>query len=229
MNPPFNAAVDTRQAMRSKIDSIEVFQDLFLTVHNGRHAELREALRQHAKAPWRYSEEHQSVLGEDMMTFEREAGDHIHASALTLLERSDRFSVANIVPKEITELGINGYNDVLNDFVIRVVEPASNESIFSTCVGKREQCITDWTSREAALALSRFSGTANKSTGSSHPSDQQRWFEFLFAAHRANRELDTYTIGRWLVEIEQWPPEVARDLMLEYEFGTALLKEYDRY
>jgi hypothetical protein len=217
-----------RQAMRRKVDSIEVFQDLFLTAHGGGRQQLRDALRQHAKAPWRYSEEHGRMLGDDMITFEREAGGEIHASALTLWERPDSFAVANIVPKEISELGITGYNDVLNDFVSRVVEPALNESTFSFNVGKREQCISDWTSQQAARALSRFSATANKSTGASHPSDQQRWFEFLFAVHRATREVDTHTLGRWLVEVEQWPSEIARDLMLEYELGIALLKAYDR-
>lgn len=214
--------------MRRKLDSIEVFQDLFLTALDGGRQELRDVLGQHAKTPWSCSEEHQLPLGEDMLTFEREGGDDIHASALTLWERTDGFTVANIVPKEISELGVRGYNDVLNDFVSRVVVPAANESMFSFNLGKREQCITDWTSQEAARALSRFSGTANKSTGSSHPSDQQRWFEFLFAAHRANGELDTYTLGRWLVEVDQWPAEVARDLTLEFEFGMALLKDYDR-
>ena len=214
--------------MRRKIDSIEVFQDLFLTTHDGGRQELRDKLRQHAKAPWRYSEEHKLALGEDMMNFEREGVNDIEASVLTLWERTDGFTVANIVPKEISELGVRGYNDVLNDFVSRVVVPASDESMFSFELGKRERCITDWTSHEAARALRRFSGTANKSTGSSHPSDQQRWFEFLFAVHRASGELDTHTLGRWLVEVDQWPAEVARDLTLEFEFGMALLKEYDR-
>ena len=196
MNPPFDIADDMRQAMRSRIDSIEVFQDMFLTVHDGRRRELRQALREHSKAPWRYSEEYERMLGEDMMTFEREAGDTIHASALTLWETSDGFTVANIVPKEISELGVAGYNDVLNDFVSRVVEPSSDESIFSVAVGKREQCVADWTSQDAAGALRLFSTTANRSTGSSHPSDQQRWFEFLFAVHRAKREVDIHTLGR---------------------------------
>ena len=215
--------------MRSKVEAIEVFQDLFLNVRDGCHAETRDALRQHVKAPWRFSDKHAKMLGNDMMTFEREATDGIHASALTLWERPEGFTVANIVPNEISELGVKGYNDVLNDFVNRVAKPASDKSMFSVYVGKREQCITDWTSKEAARALSRFSGTANKSTGSSHPSDQRRWFEFLIAVHRAHSELGTHTLGRWLVEVERWPPEVARDLMLEFELGMALLKQYDRY
>ena len=214
--------------MRSKIDSIEVFQDLCLIIDGGSPRDLRSTLRQHAKAPWRHSEQHERMLGDDMITFEREAGGDIHASTLTLWERPSGFSVANIVPRDINELGVTGYNDVLNDFVSRVVEPASEESTFSFSVGKREQCITDWTSQEAAHALSRFSATANRSTGASHPSDQQRWFEFLFAVHRATREMDTHALGRWLVEVEQWPSEIARDLMLEYELGIALLKAYDQ-
>ena len=92
---------------------------------------------------------------------------------------------------------------------------------------KREHHLTHWTSEEAAAALNRFSVTANKSTGSSHPSDRCRWFEFIFAAHRAQGRLDSDILARWLAEVEDWPSEVANDLVIQYEFGIALLTEYD--
>ena len=74
-------------------------------------------------------------------------------------------------------------------------------------ISKRERPITHWTSQEAADALRMFSVGANKSTGSSHPSDQERWFQFLFAAYRAQGEFDPYLLRRWLEEVEKWPPD----------------------
>lgn len=81
----------------------------------------------------------------------------------------------------------------------------------------------------AEEALHNFSILANKATGSSHPRDQERWFQFIFAAYRAPQQLDIDNLMRWLVEIEGWSDEKAHDLVIEYEFGLALLKEYNIY
>ena len=137
--------------------------------------------------------------------------------ALTLCAREDGYEVVNIVPLETDELGVSGYNDILNDFIERVVGPASREIEFDVAVTPRKQSITDWTSDEVASALHTFSVCANKSTGAGHPADRKRWFEFLFAAHAANTLLDTELLGRWLVEAEEWPPEVAYDLVDRYQ------------
>ena len=63
------------------------------------------------------------MLADDVMAFEREPGDDIPASGLMLWHNRDGYKVANIVPLELTELGVARYNDVLNDFVQRIVEP----------------------------------------------------------------------------------------------------------
>ena len=210
--------------MLQKNNSIEVFQDLFLMGPAERLAELREALRQRAEAPWCQVEDEIP----DSMAFGRESGDGIAASSLTLWKTPSGYKVTNIVPIEKSELSVSEYNDVLNDFVDRVT-PVLNDLGFQVEISERERPITDWTSQEAAEALRMFSVGANKSTGSSHPSDQERWFQFLFAAYRAHGELDPYLLKRWLEEVEKWPPDVASDLVLEYEFALSLLSEYDRF
>ncbi len=214
--------------MRRKQESIEIFQDLFLRCAAGGRQEIRDSLRRCTKEPWRHAEAKELILAEDVMAFERAPGDDIPASGLTLWRNKDGYKVANIVPLEIRELSVACYNDVLNDFVDRIVEPASNDSRFLMNLGKREHHLTHWTSEEAADALHRFSVTANKSTGSSHPADRRRWFEFIFAAHSARSRLDTDILARWLTEVEGWPSEIVEDLMIQYEFGISLLTEYDR-
>ena len=213
--------------MRRKRKSIEVFQDLFLRCVFGDRQEVRDSLRRCTKDPWRHAEEKELVLAEDVMAFERGPGDDLPASGPTLWRNRDGYEVANIVPLEIDELGVACYNDVLNDFVQRIVEPASNDSRFLMNLGEREHHLTHWTSEEAAAALHRFSVTANKSTGSNHPSDRCRWFDFIFAAHRAQSRLDSEVLARWLTEVEEWPSEVVEDLVIQYEFGMALLEAYD--
>ena len=161
------------------------------------------------------------------MAFERESEDGLAASRLVLWEEAGGYKVTNIVPLDYGELGVTGYNDVLNDFIDLIVRPASKSSGFCMRITAREQSIQDWTSKEAADALHRFSGGANRSTGSGHPSDRKRWFEFLMSASKATNQLDPELLERWLVDVEEWPPDVASKLVIQYEFGLDLLNEYD--
>ena len=85
----------------------------------------------------------------------------------------------------------------------------------------------DWMSPTSAELLKRFSRNANKSTGSSHPFDRERWHEFIIGLHAERREIDTEKLGRWLQDVERWSDEAAIDLIIEYEFGRDLLKQYD--
>ena len=145
------------------------------------------------------------------------------------MEEANGYKVPNIVPRDYGELGITGYNDILNDFIDLIVKPASECSEFCVKITEREQSIQDWTSKEAADALHSFSVAANKSTGSGHPSDRKRWFQFLMSANKANKKPDPELLERWLVEAEEWPPDVASRLAIQYEFGLDLLNEYDYY
>ena len=223
--------------MKKENDSIEDFQDLFLIGSAEHCTELREALQRYVKVPWRHAKDREQEIAEDsgngnVILFERESTNGIAASLLVLSRTSDGYGVTNILPLKKHRLNASEYNDVLNDFANRIVKPASEDLGFQVEDGKRKQSITDWTSQEAARALHRFSISANKSTGSSHPSDQHRWFQFLFAVHKAHKAqgkvLDTHLLGRWLEEVEHWPSEVATELALEYEFALNLLNEYDR-
>ena len=210
--------------------SIEVFQDLFLICSSERRTALCEALRKNATVPWRHAGERESELANAspdvyrFLAFERTSGNDLAASGLTLCERPDGYEVVNIVPLDIHELGISGYNDILNDFIDHVVTPASCDAEFDKKVTPRKQSITDWTSCDVASALHTFSVCANKSTGNGHPADMKRWFEFVFAAHDANAKIDSELLGRWLVEAENWPPEVAHELIDEYQYSMELLK-----
>ncbi|MDE0520756.1 MAG: hypothetical protein OXH79_02240 [Boseongicola sp.] len=206
--------------------SIEVFQDLTVTSRHGQRSAVREALRRSAGPPWNHAKARERELSEESheyLAFQRAAADGLAASGLTLCGRRAGYKVVNIVPLEDSDLGISGYNDVLDDFVERVVNPAAQELTLDVSLTSRRQSISDWTSEEAAFALHRFSVCANKSTGAGHPADRKRWFDFLFAAHAANGRLDTELLRRWLVEAENWPWEIANDLAGSYEYSMDLL------
>ena len=82
-------------------------------------------------------------------------------------------------------------------------------------------------SPRALKLLRSFSTLANKSTGSAHPLDEQRWFAFIIAVHKDGSPLDAGTLGRWLIEDEAWPEDSAHTLTIEYEVARSLLKAYD--
>lgn len=216
---------------RNDAPAIEVFQDLNLVCSDS--GRVRRALCDAAKSPWRHSVAAEQSMARnaledgDMMVFERDEGNGVAASRLVLWAEPHGYRVANIVPLRCRELGERGYNDVLNDFIDRVARTVSEQGGFELRHTERMQSITDWTSREAAEALRLFSVAANKSTGSSHPLDAERWRRFLMADHLAESSLSSSHFKRWLTEVEGWTGEAATELVIEREFAEELLQDYD--
>lgn len=212
---------------------ILVFRDLTIRGKRGDLPKIRAALLDQVTIPWKHAEEREeeissgSLNDDDVIMFSREQGNGIEAVGLLLWSRGDDYQVTNIVPRDVGQLGYEAYNAALNDFVERIAKPASQAVGFRIETTPERQSLTDWVSSDVAEALRRFSVLANKSTGSSHPSDRQRWFEFLFAAHGASEKLDADRLIRWLSEVENWPEDTAHDLAIQYELGLDLLKAYD--
>jgi hypothetical protein len=152
--------------------------------------------------------------------------DSHRPAAMLILSQKDgeTFYVSNIIPMGRHRLSYGEYNAVLEDFYERVLRPNAEQS------GLTKHNLTDadvgldrWMSSATAEKLRRFSACANKSTGSAHPNDRDRWNDFLLSAHRERSSLDSSTLQRWLVEVEDWQPEVAEQLAIEYGSGRALL------
>jgi hypothetical protein len=211
---------------------IEVFQDLRLCGQPQRRAELRQALIETASEPWRHApdaEEEMSAVGndDDILAFFHERDDNLPAAMLVLWSRPDGYEVTNIVPRDQRELGYTLYNRLLTEFVDKVAARAAEGAGFRVETTQSHQSIDQWAHPAVVEALRRFSSAANKSTGSSHPLDQKRWFQFLTASYEHGGELGTDQLARWLIEVEGWSEEVAHNLILQYEFGLALLRFHE--
>lgn len=210
-------------------DAIEVFSELYVRGPAAAKAGLRKALVAAAADPWSYDEERSAeiqrntVSNDDVLVFRRCAAEALPAAGLTLRERHDGFYVSNIVPTEASELGYGEYNALLQDFGERLVRPVADAHGWGVEITPGRQRLEDWAPAEVALALRRFSSAANKSTGASHPMDQQRWFAFLVAAHRTGTSLDADRLGRWLHEAHGWDEDSAHELAGDYERAMALL------
>lgn len=147
-------------------------------------------------------------------------------AALLAIYRRDleTLYVSNVVPKEIRQLTHDQYNAILRDFhdtILTKIESLFPVTIFLSSDKFR---IEDTMSAEALARLKSFSGTANQSTGSAHPSDREMWYHFLTTLSREKHKLDSHWLHRWLTEVGKWPPRTALDLSIEFEFGMGLLE-----
>jgi hypothetical protein len=135
--------------------------------------------------------------------------------------------VSNIVPNDQRELSYAEYNGILEEFANHFVEPNAAKTHVRFEMSEPNVDLDQWLSDGAAEKLRLFSNKANKSTGASHPSDRERWYDFILAANQEGADLTASTIGRWLHEVGGWDQESAMKLAIEYAFGRGLLTYAD--
>lgn len=215
---------------------LEVFQELVLEATSDGTSAIRSSLLMHIASNWQHDEAkeqdlmaHGSQSGEDIMVFLRKPDEKAPSVGLVLWQEKNGYKVVNIVPQESGELSISQYNAVLQDFVKHIVEPAALDKKFCVEVSKPWRAIQDWLGETPAAMLRKFSGAANKSSGASHPKDQERWQDFLIAVHKSGHREDPELLRRWLIDIEHWPEEIASNLSASYETALELLQRYDNY
>ena len=226
---PFNHPIDMAEKK-----SIEVFQNLHLKSRSSASS-IRTGILARLQAPWRHDSEREAEMrgaatdDEDVIVLVRAEFDDIDESALVLWqEEADSYSVSNIVPRHVSELGITKYNAILQDFADRIATPAAQAGDFEVEMTSASRTLDDWLAAGPADALRRVSRLTNKSTGAAHPMDRERWYAFLIATHRSTQRLNADQLARWLVEVENWPAERAQELAIDYESALGLLEQYDQ-
>ncbi|MGR3565023.1 MAG: hypothetical protein ACU0FH_20240 [Heliomarina sp.] len=215
-------------------EGIEVFRDLTIGSEQIPLDAIRASLLGVETEEWVHNEEQEANLKQyavgarqdDILVFEY-AGDSLPKASLTLWQRGNFYTVTNIVPAEVGELGVKLYNDLLVCFVAEVVDAAAVRDQLALTFTDDVRGLDTWTSAEAADALRRFSALANKSTTNSHPNDRQRWEEFVIEAHRDGDNLPVDILMQWLVEVDAWDENSANKLAIEFEQGISLLGAYD--
>ena len=141
-----------------------------------------------------------------------------------------RFYVPNVTPLEPGWFSIAQYNRILDEFADILRDHLPPDSALEINVTSDVAAITDWVSPKAEELLDRFSNSANKSTGSSHPSDFQRWSDFLIEVHKegSSHRLSGDFLAKWLEEELGWSSEKANELAIEYEFARDILRAYEQ-
>jgi hypothetical protein len=209
---------------------MEVFRDLTIDGDAERLARTMDLVERSLTGGWsrdRVIEERLQTIGSrkavDYCFACTKEGQRPAANVFFTQKDTQTLYVPNIVPKVQHRLAYGQYNALLEEFFQQFVRPAADQTGAVAKLSGNQADLDRWLSRPAADKLVGFSRGANRGTGSSHPSDRERWNDFVLAAHRERSSLDASTLRRWLVEIEGWTPEVAEQLAFEYEYGRELL------
>lgn len=209
---------------------MESFKDLYIDTDEPHMAILIDEVSKIIKKPWSRAKdkEEDTGFGETVYCFEREKDALLPGAGLIIFEKENgRWYVPNVVPTETGQLTRKEYNQILSDFydnfLLIVSKTLGIETSLSTGVLEDEDVVGN----EAAALLKSFSNCANKSTGSSHPSDQKRWFKFIVSACKSKKYIETDNLQR-LLQKQGWSESKAYELASEFEFARDLIDFIER-
>ena len=157
---------------------------------------------------------------------------------------SGEVNVGNIIPLIKNQLSIEEYNAVLMLFYKEIVVPYEKENSYLSISQPTDDNFNPLTimSETSLKKLKAFCGGANKSTGSSHPCDKERWLSFILQTVEEDRILDSDILCRFLQDKESWgkkpndyigvmgdyawDEDSAYELSMEYETISEAMKYY---
>lgn len=129
----------------------------------------------------------------------------------------EKMNVINIIQTK-RSINMDEYNELLLKFGSTVQSAG-----FEVQISNDEISIKERLSQESANAFLNFSNSANKSTGHSHPCDEERWFSFLYSMVNDKNELSFDEARDFLMEYG-WSEDMARMLASDMEYGLSAMK-----
>lgn len=209
-----------------KEQEMKVFRDLYIRLNGSKIEDLIEQFTARTGDHWNRAldrEKDAGSMGEKAFSFEHTAGDGLERAGLSLFQKEgDTWYVPNIIPLDSSQLSRDQYNKILENFLDTIVRPSIAGLPVTAELSGDIVILKDVVGEDVAALLHKFSVLANKSTGSSHPCDRNRWFDFLIAVQRKRISLDTDLLINSLME-DGWSEDRAHDLAIEYEFAIGLL------
>jgi len=114
--------------------------------------------------------------------------------------------VGNIVPQKKNSLTVDEYNALLMQFYEDVIKPYKEHGT-EVIIDPPTDDIFDprmIISEEALQKLKSFCYGANKTTGSSHPLDKERWFDFICQTVDDDRVFEYTALANFLQDEAYW-------------------------
>lgn len=209
---------------------MKTFKDVFIRVGDAGIVDYIRDVTNELRKPWKRAyenEENSKYLGEVAFCFQREGDSTLPAAGLSIFQKDgNSWYIPNVVPIEAGQLSYEEYNEIITDFYESCLMPVSAQHDIAVEISTGELKDEDIVGEIPAKLLKAFSNCANKSTGSSHPSDRNRWFKFIVAACNSKNDIDTGDLKR-LLQQQGWSEEFALDLVIEFEFGRELIKHME--
>ena len=190
------------------------------------------------RGDWKYS---QSDREKDYIVFNY-LGNKVDQAKVSIFcgqnaRRQGYLKVGNIVPLRKNQLSIEEYNAVLDLFYEEIIVPNRSRLRGIEIVGPESDVFDPlkYVSKEALRKLECFCNGANKTTGSSHPIDEARWFDFICQTVDDNQTFDFDTIYRFLMDEDYWDKKesgfagtMGKSAWVE-ERAVELATQYDNY
>lgn len=209
---------------------MKTFKDVFIRVGDVEIVDYIKDLTNELKKPWSRAyenEKNSKYLGEVAFCFQREKDATLPAAGLSIFKKGgNSWYIPNVVPIESGQLNYEEYNDIITEFYESCLMPLSAQHDIAVEISTGELEDEDIVGEIPAKKLKAFSNCANKSTGSAHPSDRNRWFEFIVTACNSENDIDTGDLKR-LLQQQGWSEALALDLVIEFEFGRDLIKHME--
>lgn len=207
---------------------MDTFKDLLIHADDKQMEEIMEVVTQKmAGSLWsRNANKNNNILNvEKIYSFQRKKDKALPGAGLSIFPRhnDEGWYVPNVVPLEFGQLTQKQYNDILTEFYVSYIDTVSRQHQIRCELTSGQVDDADVLGEEAAILLRRFSNCANKSTGSSHPVDKERWIAFIYASCMSEKEVDSGLLQKLLIE-QGWGEESAYELIIEYEFGRDVIK-----
>jgi hypothetical protein len=179
-------------------------------------------------AAWRRNVDLRGSVAPDVSVFEYTGGE-APGACVWLFDEPYGARVTNIVPRSAGALSHDEYNTIAMGFAHDVLNPIATQLSVRIEVGPSEKSIEDLLPASVASALRQFSSSTNRSTGTAHPQDAEKWDKFVILAHRERVSMAPDTLRHLLVEDEHWDHDQALDLALKYESAQRLLESYRNF
>jgi hypothetical protein len=210
---------------------MKVFKELEVAVPISRRVEFLSLLEENLPDGWKRDREAESrvpeIKNKEQIYFVCNSQGKRKAALVALVAKnSNVLYVSNIVPCEPGKLEHDQYNYILDEFATICVEKIAKQMNVVMIRSSGQESLENWISSDSAQKLRLFSALANKSTGTSHPLDKERWYEFVIALVKNNDSLDTSKLIRWLSEEENWAEDIANEMAIEFEQEVGLLEYF---